>query len=250
MSTEIHAYLRMTRNQQNSHNKLVLDKLKSDIETIEKIHNRIKSARGVLNIHNKDLAETLKILAKNGWYISEETSLFLTYRAVHEAQKNNILLMDAMMKAFYGKEIKNIIKRLCEEYPTRAAIFREAFKAHSRKMYFSSTILFLSQADGLCYGELFKINKNKKKLKILIENNFFPGAISMFSEVLTEITAIDDYYPHRKKDTDLNRHGVVHGYDMNFGTEINSLKALSILSFVGDFFTKKTKRNTNTYLTA
>lgn len=66
--------------------------------------------------------------------------------------------------------------------------------------------------------------------------------IKAFEKAITEVSAIDT--PHSKMSefpSSLNRHGVLHGLDFDYGTRINSLKALSLLAFVGDFFSKKSE---------
>lgn len=41
--------------------------------------------------------------------------------------------------------------------------------------------------------------------------------------------------------TNLNRHGVMHGLEVNYGTEVNSLRALSFLCFITDFYNRYKK---------
>ena len=49
-----------------------------------------------------------------------------------------------------------------------------------------------------------------------------------------------------KFDSNLNRHAVIHGLDVNFGTEKNSLKAFSLLYSVSDFENRYKKTVANT----
>ena len=109
-------------------------------------------------------------------------------------------------------------------------LISEAFKAHKNKMYYSSTILFLSQVDGIGEGKIFR---GKKALKEYLSKG---KHFDLFDNVLQEETAIN--VDTRKSKTnyfsDLNRHGVMHGLHFNYGNEKNSLKALSLLCFISD----------------
>lgn len=52
-------------------------------------------------------------------------------------------------------------------------------------------------------------------------------------------SAIDATYSNGTKyPSKLNRHSVFHGLDLNYETEINSFKAFSLLTFIGEFFNK------------
>ena len=62
---------------------------------------------------------------------------------------------------------------------------------------------------------------------------------SFFSIIMTAIentNAIDSLYAEiNLYESQLNRHGVMHGWDTDFGNELNRLKAFSLLAFVSDF---------------
>jgi hypothetical protein len=190
-----------------------------------------------MNEVNKHLPSDLEALSKYGWYVSESNSLQEIFMIAKEAKNENRTIIDDLMLKFYKKESKRIIFQLCKQYPNRKDIIQEAYNAHRKRMYFASTILFLSQADGVCSGELFRTKDNKKRLKDLIKENETPEPLSILLNVLTKISAIDVYYKQESESQiDLNRHGVMHGYSVNYGTEINSYKALSLLSFVASFF--------------
>ena len=59
-------------------------------------------------------------------------------------------------------------------------------------------------------------------------------------DVILRVNKIDEYFSTELRgSTELNRHAVLHGYDTNFGTELNSLKAYSLLLFIVDFLENK-----------
>lgn len=180
--------------------------------------------------------EGLTILAQNGWYIEEQSGIIKTIELIKMIQIGEVEKVDLFFKDYYTVNSKSILKRQLELYPNRAGIITEAYRAHKLKMYHASTCLFLSQADGICKGELFKTRRQKESLKEFLSSNYPTKSIPNMLKVLTKENAIDVYHPEKSKySSQLNRHGVFHGYDTDYGNEINSLKALSLLAFVTGF---------------
>jgi hypothetical protein len=131
---------------------------------------------------------------------------------------------------YYKNNLNLIETKLLNKHLDRNEIISEAFKAHKNKMYNSSVILFISQSDGICEGKIFSGNKKK---------DFFDSKKSSYfvNNTLLNETAINE--DSRKDSTaffsELNRHKVMHGLTSDYGNEINSLKALSLLCFVSDW---------------
>lgn len=195
-------------------------------------------AKTVAN-YKRQLELGLKTLALSGWYVSYESGLSDGIVLGQKVDEKDFEFVDSFMQRFYKKNLTSIIKRLGTSFPERKRIFDEALLAHKKKMYHGSILLFLSQADGICNGYLYKSNKGKKEhLKKDIEKNSKVILESLLT-VLLDINEIDIPHAKRKLKQSLNRHAVMHGFDTNFGTEINSLKALSLVAFVGDFFYDK-----------
>jgi len=149
---------------------------------------------------------------------------------------------EKLMINFFKRNLNKLKSNVITKYPEREYIIREAFKAHGKKMFNSSTILFLSQADGISDAKIFRGSKVFNN-NIDMKNN--PSIIN----ILSKETALN--VDTRKIDksnyfTNLNRHAVMHGLEQNYGDEINSLKALSFLCFVSDFFNRY-KKNNNYY---
>ncbi len=83
---------------------------------------------------------------------------------------------------------------------------------------------------------MFKTKNSKKAIKKFIEENNSSDKTSKTLSPILKESAIDIYHPKKEKfNSDLNRHGVVHGYDTDFGSESNSLKAFSLLCYIKDF---------------
>jgi hypothetical protein len=170
-------------------------------------------------------------LSTYGWYISEMIPVTDVFK-IHELFKSGkIDEADTLMANHYRKNYEQIIRRIISRHKDRKTLIEEASRAHLNQMYFASTILFISQADGICDGKIFV--RSDKKLSST-EKDHTPDIVY---ETLGKQSAIDEdsrktvsnYY------SELNRHNVMHGLRIDYGTEINSLKALSLLSFVANF---------------
>lgn len=176
----------------------------------------------------------MKALAYCGWYISMHGKVTDTLTIGENLWKGYVRKVDEMMKKYYSAEFDKIIRNLSQLYPKRKKLFLQAAKAHKLKMYYCSAVLFLTQADGICQGQLYYSEKKNLKKRI---KKIGTSSVEDFLQVLFNVSAIDA--PHSEKDnylSTLNRHAIVHGWDAEYGTELNSLKALSLLAFIGECF--------------
>ena len=169
------------------------------------------------------LPPSLHLLSTHGWYVSDTSTITEGIILAAEAAKGNAEKVDNTLQKFYQKQCSSIILRLKKRFPERANILDEALKAHKRKMFYSSTCLFLSTADGLLDGTLFKTKGDKANLKKHLNKVTY---LKSLENAITTVSAID--IPHSKKSkfpSSLNRHSVLHGLDFEYGTQLNSLKA-------------------------
>jgi hypothetical protein len=182
----------------------------------------------------RNMPPAIKTLANHGWYLPFDSlpeELFNYTKALDEGRIE--LVNDELVLRFEGN-LSDIITRACTSFPNRAEMLMEAKLAHEAKMYFASTSLFLSNADGILNGKLYKPIGLKKEL----ENREI--SIEEFTRFLTEENSITRKYSAKNNDQSdsLNRHGVLHGTDVKYGTKVNSFKALSLLDYVVVFIVR------------
>jgi len=191
------------------------------------------------HLHNQMLANAFKIIANYGWYISEDIpmdKITVLYGFAFEEKEEDI---NVFFQKFYMENLEKNIEKLQNRHSSRSHLILEAYESYKNRCYHASILLSLTIADGICSGELFKIKKNKTSIKKFLENNKTPETLSIFLGVLTEVNSIDVYYPFKSKfKSQLNRHGIIHGYDIEYGSELNSLKAFSLLIFVNDMINR------------
>ena len=176
------------------------------------------------------------ILGTHGWYLDLEIPLpglwklekALADGDAHEAEQ-------ALIK-YFRERTPEIEKSLIKNFPNRAKVLCSAFKAHSRGEYDLSVPVFLAQTDGICQEligtELFRkgrVHATAKYVEKLAMDSFRTALLYPLSVTLP-IWASE----RERNDTfaDLNRHQVLHGESTEYGTELNSLKAISLLNYI------------------
>jgi hypothetical protein len=205
---------------------------KTALDEIIRVHKKLQeSLREIF----EQMPPSLKELAAHGWYthggfaIGEETEL------ANEFRRGNIKKANRQLMAYFDDNKARIVGDVKLHFPERKKIITEALSCHKKRLYFASTALFLVIADGLCDGHLFRTKSNKAALKNHLAKK---GKDAGFLAVISEESGID--VPHAKRakfPSSLNRHGALHGLDFEFGTRLNSLKAISLVGFIVDFST-------------
>ena len=179
-------------------------------------------------------------LAELGWYINGSMTLAHSAWLMDMALENEIDKINKDLSSHYVEEMLDRVKFLKKYQSKRYLIIKEAIECHLSGKYHASVALFLSQADGLCKGLLFITRNKKKELKKFIAEEKKNKLFEDILEVIQRVNKIDEYFSQGLSGSnELNRHAVLHGYDTDFGTELNSLKAYSLLLFVDDFLKNK-----------
>ena len=211
------------------------ESLSKQFKSIERVS---KELGGAIRKYAEQLQPSLTKLAEHGWYICGNSAMSDSFKLAIELREGNVEKVDSYLMDFYEVEFKAIINNTKKMYPERKKVINEAQRAHYSKMYYASTSLFLATADGIFNGQLFKApKKGKPSLKKQIKQT---KHLKEYGELLTNMFAIDAVYKDINLfSSSLNRHGVMHGLDFDYGTKINSLKSLSLLAFICDFFDRK-----------
>ena len=179
--------------------------------------------------------EALKSLGKEGWFYSPEMSTDLLSEIDH------LLIEDPngvseWLCDFFRERLNDIEQELVQAYPDRKHLLQDAFEAHREGKYSLSVPVFLAQADGIFWEKsserksLFAYGQRKDAVK----------------EHASQISVYDSIYLYpleislplwkpkgnRRSYNQLNRHVVLHGLSVDYDTEENSLKAVSLLSYL------------------
>lgn len=184
-----------------------------------------------------------------GWHFNWLNSLQDTLHLVDALSDADAPGIHAILTAHYEENLTWYTSELCRAYPDRGAVIEAAVYAHQHLGelgYALSVPVFLAQADGIFSvitgtGTESAFNKVKGKsttkgsewLESRIADE--PRAVDLLPSLLGlgELHVLKSAKQRLPMPTDdvpeLNRHQVLHGEVSDYGTQLNSLKAFSLL---------------------
>lgn len=180
--------------------------------------------------------------------------------AIASSAEQDIERLEQLLAQEYRTSIEEHASQILNEYPHREFAIKPAVEAHLRKEYALSVPIFFAQADGICAetvgkhiftgkpggdGHISSLAKQEVD-RLNLENEEGGDNLLNLLEIalwspLTEPQPIA-YNEIRREETNysgLNRHRVLHGECLDYATEINSLKAFSLLSHASSLLAKK-----------
>lgn len=189
----------------------------------------------------------LLALGESGWYLDSEMGMSELWELERLLQNGEIQKVNEILSSHFENRLPAIEAKLCIELPGREKILRAAIGAHRRCEFELSVPVLLAQVDGACFditGYLFftKLNGKPEIARHVgtVETPFEAAFLSPLVSILP-INASSRDRQHRMESQgatswrDLNRHLVLHGESVDYGTLENSLKAISLLNYVASF---------------
>jgi len=190
----------------------------------------------------KVFPEDIRILAQNGWFISFwHTPIAGLTSVAHLFSSGETDQGHEAMCHHFSEVLEEIEEELVRRNPKRAGILTKAFRAQRNKDYELSVPVFLAQADGIA-NEMLGVSvytrhsSKRKKMAEAIEQLDPKGLEDPMLRLvigdlpITASTNSDEY-----SDKSLNRHAIIHGTDVLYGTKLNSYRALSWLQYASYF---------------
>lgn len=191
--------------------------------------------------------EALISLAEKGWYVDPSMALPGLWLAQELARNGDSETMEELLKEHFESQLGEIEKSLVKALPHRERVLRSAFWAHREGRFELSVPVFLAQADGIFMdltGYHFFMRDKKEKDKPDLATHIaglVRGEMSaaMLSPLTRDIPIKASQVKRREimeaqglqSWRELNRHLVLHGESLDYMTDINSLKAISLISY-------------------
>ena len=183
------------------------------------------------------IQEALLLLGENGWYLDLEMSLPTLWHLKEILDEGNLLKAENTLVEYFENRLSEIEKSILEKFPCRKHLLKAAFNAHRREEYCLSIPIFLAQTDGICkeaVGQCLFMKSNRKPQTAIyvdqIANDTFMAALLSPLAKTLPINASENERPRRFNG--LNRHMVLHGESLDYGSKVNSLKAISLVNYV------------------
>jgi hypothetical protein len=183
------------------------------------------------------MQESILLLAKHGWYLDMEMPMPGILALLEALDEGNQSEIEEALCDYFQDRLARIEESIVKRFPHRTHLVRAAFDAHRREEYVLSIPVLLAQTDGICKEvtdqHLFTKEKGKPHTAKYVER----WAANKFRKALlgplAQTTPINASERERPGGSDaLNRHTVLHGEDVNYGSKKNSLKAISLLDYI------------------
>ena len=181
-------------------------------------------------------------LAQEGWFISPNMSLTEPVEAATLVLQGKSVEAEQLLAGYFGARLDEIESTLAAALPQRAKLISSAFSAHREGRFELAIPVLLAQTDGVCIdiaeGALFMSERGRKKGDRRPGTAPFVEAFqndALWSALLSPLgQALPISFTEAERGetfSGLNRHMVMHGESVDYGTKINSLKCISLLSY-------------------
>jgi hypothetical protein len=205
------------------------------IEALPAMEKRLKAAE-------KSVFEGL---LDYSWFFDPEmdTEAFFALAALIDGKEEGAI-NQTMIEHFRGR-LDAIESDLCAKQEKRTPILTKAFKAHREQHYALAIPVLLAQADGVSRDligvEYFVALKYRDRVEALVQEVAGDFFLEAALRALLPVGAMR-MPSSKKKDGSFNRHAIIHGVDVDYDNELNSLKAVSLLNFMSRMNDSKRER--------
>ncbi len=181
--------------------------------------------------------EAVLLLGAHGWYLDLEMALPDLWELKKALSEGKGEEAEEALSEYFASRLDEIESLIIERFPNRQKMIRAAFNAHRREEYELSIPVLLAQTDGICkevVKQYFFMKQNKRpRTAIYVEQIASDTYRAALLSPLARTLPIGASEHERPEDfTELNRHMVLHGESLDYGTKINSLKAISLINYV------------------
>lgn len=186
---------------------------------------------------SEQYVECYRRLADRSWFLDADIPITGPCTLLDSLDRGKEQEVEDELADYYRGRVDAIERELVQAYPHRRVALEAAFRAHRQGEYNLSIPVFLAQADGISL-DTYSAHYFRARTSI-------PAATTYISDKAIEQSTAAFAYPLIHKGMNrahtstlpagnkaLNRHAILHGIDSNYGTELNSLKSISLISYL------------------
>lgn len=192
-----------------------------------------------------NVATAVVAFSEYGWYANYGFSFIDITNAYILLRKGDVTGFDALMANMIRSQYGELKKSLLTRHPFRQPPLEAAFQAHESEEFYLSIPVFLAQADGistdLTQMQFFLKNPKDHKPKVAAWAKEKPKIwlhVALCAALLDN-GAFQKHHSQPNK-IPITRHSILHGESNDYGTELNSLKALSLLVYLSEVLSLRT----------
>jgi hypothetical protein len=183
------------------------------------------------------LRDALSVLAGNGWYLDKTFSFRALFELAEGFASSRTAEANSSLCDHYEARLDSLEGRLCTQFPERSGIVRSALGAHRSEQYALSVPVLLAQADGICsqltQEQLFRKRDGRPRLADRFKTEESVDARFCWLHPLTiAVPVVANTGDLDTLEGVLNRHAILHGLDVAYGSRLNSCRAISLVAYV------------------
>ena len=217
------------------------------VQSALRLHNDIAEMRVQSALLAKTSNEIISpYFARRGWFVGGSLCPHDYVWLTQQIKEKNDDTIEMFLIERAKLRVTEVHAQCRKHWISRAVILDDAFEAHSAHKYSLSVPVFLAQSDGIALDVfssfLFTQHSGKvsDKIRAAIEDNFCerPLAASFLKPIAEHLTIRqgtaerDAQRSSGQVVSPLNRHGVLHGIDLDYATESNSLRAICLIEIL------------------
>lgn len=203
-----------------------------------------------LKLYAENTPEYLLLIAQYGWFIELDSRLNFPSEVAFELHNENIDCANDLMKNYYSENIERIFEELKQRHSDRTELLNQILLSYRNENYLVMIPCVLAQVDGICFDftrkKFFIKEKDNKYLPEISSelekssDNFLSIYLSPLQYQTPIMVREKDKYKFPCK---LNRHEIIHGVSIDYGSKINSLKVISLLKYISDLLIELDKKH-------
>jgi hypothetical protein len=193
---------------------------------------------GEYTVIDPDIDNTLKELANEAWFFVASGYLDLWPQILREFKSKNQAAVDELFCMEFDDKSDQIFERLVSMHPEINEPLREAQLCLIEKKYYAGIPLIFSLSEFIA-NKIVTADKGKNIEQVLYSGTgkllrqlYGANDKSGYKWAIFNSHSLNKKFSTLKGDSGINRHAVLHGLDIKYGTRINMLKTLSFLDYV------------------
>ncbi|MFC6672515.1 hypothetical protein [Marinobacterium aestuariivivens] len=181
----------------------------------------------------------LLLLGSHGWYPDLEMEMPMLWHLEEEFSTGRVDSAETLLIEYFEGRMNKIQASVATRFPHRSDLISSALDAHRKEAYELAIPVLLAQIDGICKevaGDyLFMKDRKQPKPRTATYVSQFASdnfTYALLSPLATVLPVSASEKERGTNFTGLNRHMVLHGESLDYGTRKNGLKAISLLNYV------------------
>jgi|GEM_PF-4179378 len=227
------------------------DKLKQSPAIIEarRLDEEMQNWRREMPQKNHTFFSQMKHITALGWFISPHIIRDLSLPEFAElVRERNVRKFEEKVIELANEFIPRILSKCSKQFPVRKKIFTEIQTAFNAKLYSAVISLCYSQADGISndvrgFGFFDKSRNEDYHLRTYLTlkqkeigiNTGIAEQLGIMSNEMIVHEGDDRLQDSIYRQSSFNRHLVVHGHSVEYGSRVNAIRAIYLLDFLSYF---------------